>query len=83
MQSNIHHTSSTTLVALPRRIIRLREVESRTGFKRSHIYNLMKEDRFPRAVKLGARAVGWDSIAVDSWVTDRLTPLDTPAHTTH
>ncbi|OYT97580.1 MAG: transcriptional regulator [Pseudomonas sp. PGPPP3] len=78
-----HSTFQTPALPLPRRILRLREVESRTGFKRSHIYNLMKEDRFPRAVKLGARAVGWDSIAVDSWVTDRLTSLDTPAHTLH
>lgn len=55
-----------------RRIIRLPEVERLTGFKRSHIYNLMKEKRFPKAVKLGARAVGWDSSAVDEWIGERL-----------
>lgn len=59
-------------IATERRIIRLPEVERLTGFKRSHIYNLMKDQRFPKAVKLGARAVGWDSSAVDEWIGDRL-----------
>ena len=63
---------AATTNALPHRIIRLREVESRTGFKRSHIYNLMKEGRFPKAVKLGIRAVGWDASAVDSWISGRI-----------
>lgn len=66
-----------------RRIIRLPEVERLTGFKRSHIYNLMKDQRFPKAVKLGARAVGWDSSAVDEWVGQRLEGPRPSAHRLH
>ena len=55
-----------------RRILRLPEVLLRTGFKRAHIYNLITQGRFPQSVQLGARAVGWDSLAVDRWIEQRL-----------
>jgi len=61
--------------ALPageRRILRREEVEAKTGFKRAHIYNLMKKGQFPKALRLGVRAVGWDSIEIDQWITERL-----------
>ncbi|AOR65663.1 MULTISPECIES: AlpA family transcriptional regulator [Pectobacterium] len=54
------------------RILRRPEVEAKTGFKRAHIYNLMKEGRFPKPIRLGVRAVGWDSVEIDRWITDRL-----------
>ena len=55
-----------------RRILRLDEVEAKSGFQRAHIYNLMKEGKFPRALRLGIRAVGWDSAEIDDWITERL-----------
>lgn len=54
------------------RILRRPEVEAKTGFKRAHIYNLMKAGKFPKAMRLGVRAVGWDSVEIDQWITDRL-----------
>ena len=61
--------------ALPpgeRRILRLDEVEAKSGFKRAHIYSLMKKGEFPQALRLGVRAVGWDSTEVDLWISERL-----------
>jgi prophage regulatory protein len=61
--------------ALPpgeRRILRLDEVEAKSGFKRAHIYSLMKKGDFPQALRLGVRAVGWDSTEVDHWISERL-----------
>ncbi|WP_313054489.1 AlpA family transcriptional regulator [Pseudomonas lopnurensis] len=55
-----------------RRILRRAEVEAKTGFKRAHIYSLMKAGKFPKALRLGIRAVGWDSAEVDAWITERL-----------
>lgn len=55
-----------------RRILRRPEVEMRTGFKRAHIYSLMSRGLFPKAVPIGSRAVGWDSVAIEHWVADRL-----------
>ena len=54
------------------RILRRPEVEAKTGFKRAHIYTLMKEGKFPKAVRLGARAVGWDAAEIDQWIVERL-----------
>ncbi|WLH65145.1 AlpA family phage regulatory protein [Pseudomonas sp. FP2300] len=55
-----------------RHIMRRDEVERRTGFKRAHIYNLMKEGKFPQAKRIGLRAVGWDSREIERWITERL-----------
>ena len=61
--------STTTL---PRRIMRLPQVQATTGFGRAWIYELMKRGDFPLARKIGARAVGWDSQAIDAWVAKQL-----------
>jgi prophage regulatory protein len=55
-----------------RQILRRAEVERRTGFKRAHIYNLMKVGKFPAARRIGLRAVGWDSQEIDQWIAARL-----------
>lgn len=68
---------SLTFVEAPqsqreRHIMRRDEVERKTGFKRAHIYNLMKEGKFPQAKRIGMRAVGWDSLEIERWVSERL-----------
>lgn len=55
-----------------RRILRLPEVESLTGYKRSSIYQMAKEGRFPQQKRIGPGAVGWDSREVEKWVDDKL-----------
>ena len=57
---------------LERHIMRREEVERKTGFKRAHIYNLMKEGKFPQAKRIGLRAVGWDSLEIERWIVERL-----------
>ncbi|OAE16707.1 AlpA family transcriptional regulator [Pseudomonas brenneri] len=57
---------------IERHIMRRDEVERKTGFKRAHIYNLMKEGKFPQAKRIGLRAVGWDSLEIERWVSERL-----------
>ena len=72
------HTSISSQMPQPRpisqgrRILRLPDVESCVGFKRAHIYSLMGQGLFPQSVRLGPRAVGWDSLAIDEWVEDRI-----------
>jgi len=62
----------TAPAASERRILRRAEVEAKTGFKRAHIYSLMRDGKFPKALRLGVRAVGWDSAEIDQWIADRL-----------
>lgn len=55
-----------------RRIMRLPEVKTKTGFGRAWIYQLMSEGKFPKARRIGARAVGWPSDEIEQWVNDRM-----------
>lgn len=49
-------------------ILRLSAVKARTGLSRSTIYLRMAAGEFPRAVSLGARAVGWVEADIDAWI---------------
>lgn len=62
----------------PKRLIRRRVVESMTGLGRTQIYDLMKARRFPAAVPLGPRAVGWLESEVQGWIDERLKERDEP-----
>ncbi len=51
------------------RILRRKQVESRTGLSRSTIYARIAEGSFPRPIDLGGgRAVGWLESEIDSWL---------------
>ena len=56
----------------PLQIIRRDEVLRRCGFKKTTLYAAMAEDRFPKAVHLGVRAVGWLSHEIDEWIALRV-----------
>lgn len=64
--------AEATQPQVERHIMRRDEVERKTGFKRAHIYNLMKEGKFPQAKRIGLRAVGWDSLEIERWIVERL-----------
>lgn len=53
------------------RIYRLREVQELTGLKRSTIYQMIFEGRFPKQVRLGLRSVGWHSDQIQDWLNSR------------
>lgn len=57
-------------------ILRLREVESRTGRKRSSIYEDMAAGRMPKSIKLGPRSVGWFSSDILLWQEARARERD-------
>tara|TARA_R110001599_G_scaffold86669_1_gene232173 strand:+ start:4407 stop:4577 length:171 start_codon:yes stop_codon:yes gene_type:complete len=52
--------------------MRLPEVIDKTGYKRASIYSFMKNGTFPQARRIGPRAVGWDSLEVEAWITKQL-----------
>jgi prophage regulatory protein len=56
-----HTTAASQLWRLPR-------VIAETGLSRSEIYRRVKQGVFVAPVRLGARAVAWDSSAVQAWV---------------
>lgn len=53
------------------KILRCRDVQEVTGLSRSTIYRMMDRDDFPKATKLGVRAIGWRQSAVNNWIERR------------
>ena len=50
-------------------LLRRPKVEEQTGYKRSRIYALMKEGKFPKPVHLvGGGAVAWRASDIQKWI---------------
>lgn len=62
------HPSAHDAVSL----LRLPDVCSRTGLKKTQLYGLMKSGMFPGSIKLGRRTTVWSSRAIDAWISARL-----------
>jgi len=56
---------------MAKKVIRRREVEERIGLACSTIYAMMADDRFPRPVKIGRRAVGWIEEDINNWLSSK------------
>ena len=53
-------------------VLRLPQVCQVTGLCRSMIYQLEAEQRFPRRIKIGLRAVGWIEGEVQGWLAEQV-----------
>ncbi|QWA10342.1 AlpA family transcriptional regulator [Sodalis ligni] len=53
-------------------LLRLKQVEEKTGLKRSQIYLYMKSGNFPRSIKIGPASVAWLESEVDEWINLKL-----------
>lgn len=58
-------------MAKSNRFLRLPDVKAETGLSRTSIYREIAADRFPRQVRLTARAVGWWSDDIEAWKRSR------------
>ena len=60
-------------------VARLPAVEAKTGIKKTKIYKLMREGKFPPCLNLGGgRAVGWLEEDLDKWIQQQI-KLSVPA----
>lgn len=57
--------------ARPEKYLRLPEVESLTGLKKSSIYAGMKAGTFPHCIRLSTRAVAWPESRIATWQAQR------------
>jgi prophage regulatory protein len=53
-------------------MLRMPDVLKKTALSRSQIYRLIKQDEFPRQVRLGERAAGWVEEEVAGWLRERI-----------
>jgi len=58
-------------------LLRLPDVERRTGLRRAHLYKLARDGSFPRPVKIGARASAWRESEIASWIASRVAQVHT------
>jgi prophage regulatory protein len=64
MMNNSHPTFT--------RMLRRKEVENRTGLKRSTIYENMAKGTFPRPVRIGEKIVCWPEHEIESWLQEQV-----------
>ncbi|HFD2828251.1 TPA: helix-turn-helix transcriptional regulator [Klebsiella quasipneumoniae subsp. similipneumoniae] len=57
-------------------LIRLPEVQRRTGYSKAWIYRLISQNRFPSAVKIVSRAIAFVESEVDEWISQRIEERD-------
>ena len=69
---SIHLAHAAKPVTPRDRLLRLPDVEAATGCKKSTIYKLMKEGKFPACVRITARMSAWPESAVLQWVQERI-----------
>lgn len=53
-------------------LIKMSEVMRRTSNCKSAIYKLIAQGRFPKPVKIGARAIAFIEGEVDEWINQRI-----------
>lgn len=56
---------------LGERILKLREVQQKSGLGRSTIYRQMAAGTFPAALQLTEYCVGWRRSEIDEWIRTR------------
>ena len=49
-------------------LIRLSEVQRRTGYSKAWIYRLISQGRFPKQVKIGSRAIAFVESEIDELI---------------
>ncbi|HCE92405.1 MAG TPA: transcriptional regulator [Acidovorax sp.] len=49
----------------------MKELCQTYGLSRSTIYRLVEAGRFPKPIKISAKAVGWISTDLDEWLANR------------
>lgn len=63
----------------PTRIIREAECHRLTGISRSRRFELEKQGKFPRRVKLGAAASGYVLQEIEAWIAAKIAERDSAA----
>lgn len=61
-------------------LLRIAEVQKRTGLSRSCLYEAVARGEFPKPVKIGKRASAWVAAEIDQWIKQRVAARNTEQH---
>ncbi|MDX7989276.1 AlpA family transcriptional regulator, partial [Xenorhabdus sp. 12] len=53
-------------------LIRLPEVQRRTGYSKAWIYKLISDGEFPKQIKLGSRSIAFIESEINNWIAQRI-----------
>ncbi|MEG5642293.1 MULTISPECIES: helix-turn-helix transcriptional regulator [Enterobacterales] len=53
-------------------LIRLSEVQRRTGYSKAWLYRLMSQGKFPSSIKIGSRSIAFVESEIDDWINLRI-----------
>lgn len=53
-------------------LVRLPEVQRRTGYSKAWLYRLISQKRFPQSVKIGIRSIAFIESEIDEWINQRI-----------
>jgi len=74
-----HFSAGSCARPQPDRLLRLKQVECLTGCRKSTLYRMMKQGRFPRSVEITPRLVAWSEADVQQWIEERITASQAPS----
>ncbi|WP_140919730.1 helix-turn-helix transcriptional regulator [Limnobaculum xujianqingii] len=60
------------MTKLTQSLIRLHEVQRRTGYSKAWIYRLISQKRFPQSVKIGTRSIAFIESEINEWINQRI-----------
>ncbi|CCW29652.1 MULTISPECIES: AlpA family transcriptional regulator [Morganellaceae] len=61
-----------TTITPKENLIRLPEVQRRTGYGKAWIYKLIADGKFPKQIKIGTRSVAFLESEIDGWIDQRI-----------
>jgi len=61
------------------KLLKMPEVQTKTGLSKSHLYALAQQGLFPKQVKLTERSSAWVESEVDGWIDSRIAQRDLEA----
>jgi prophage regulatory protein len=64
-------TSSNNTAQRVPKILRMRQLVEAVGLSRTSIHRLMSKGLFPKGIRIGINAVGWELADVEFWLFER------------
>jgi prophage regulatory protein len=77
----MHLVSETRPPVQRDKFLRLPQVEELVSIRKSAIYRLMREGKFPQCVHVTPRCTAWQESLVLAWIQDRIQAATQPATT--
>lgn len=70
----LSNTAPAVSVPMPKRdkLLRLPQVETDIGCKKSTIYTMVRKGEFPPPIRVTRRMVGWPESLVQAWIQSRI-----------